>query len=95
MYLKYSVTGNELEGDKFYGLNILEKFDDEAKAKHVYRDPVQLGVRIVLCRSFITVFMTFRYVEDPNTKYFAAQFPFYHEQMLVLFIDVVDDEFMH
>ena len=73
----------------------MEKFDDEAMAKHVYRDPVQLGVCIVLCRALITVFTTFHYVEDPNTKDFAAQFPFHHEQMLVLFIDVVDDEFLH
>ena len=73
----------------------MEKFDDEAMAKHVYRDPVQLGVCIVLCRSLITVFTTFHYIEDPNTKDFAAQFPFHHEQMLVLFIDVVDDEFLH
>ena len=62
------MTGNQLEDDEFYGLNIVEKFDDEAMAKHVYRDPVQLEVRIVLCRSLITVFMTFHYVEDPNTK---------------------------
>ena len=72
----------------------MEKFDDEVMAKHVYRDPVQLGVCIVLCRSLITVFMTFCYVEDPNTKDFAAQFPFHHEQMLVPFIDVVNDEFV-
>ena len=72
----------------------MEKFDDEVMAKQAYRDPVQLGVHIVLCRSLITVFMTFRYVEDPNTKDFAAQFPFQHEQMLVPFIDIVSDEFM-
>ena len=94
MHLKYSVTGNQLEDDEFYGLNIVEKFDDEAMAKHVYRDPVQLGVHIVLCRSLITVLTTFPYIEDPNTKDFAAQFPFQHEQMLVLFIDIVDDEFV-
>ena len=95
MHLKYSVTGNQLKDDEFYGLNIVEKFDDEVMAKHVYRDSVQLGVCIVLCRSLITVFMTFHYVEDPNTKDFAAQFPFQHEQMLVPFIDIVDDEFLH
>ena len=70
------MTGNEVEDDEFYGLNIVEKFDDEAMAKHVYRDPVQLGVHIVLCRSLINVFMTFHYVGDPNTKEFAAQFFF-------------------
>ena len=95
VHLKYLVTGNKVEDDEFYGLNIVEKFDDEAMAKHVYRDPVQLGVCIVLCRSLINVFTTFHYVEDPNTKDFAAQFPFHHEQMLVPFIDVVDDEFVH
>ena len=94
MHLKYSVTWNQLEDDEFYVLNIVEKFDDEVMAKHVYRDPVQLGVCMVLCRSLITVFMTFRYVEDSNTKDFAAQFPFHHEQMLVPFIDIVDDEFL-
>ena len=94
MHLKYSVTGNEVEDDEFYELNIMEKFDDEVMAKHVYRDPVHLGVHIVLCRSLINVFMTFHYIEDPNTKDFAAQFPFHHEQMLVPFIDIVDDEFM-
>ena len=39
--------------------------------------------------------MTFHCIEDPDTKDFAAQFPFHHEQMLVPFIDIVDDEFMH
>ena len=52
--LKYSVTGNQVEDDEFYGLNIVEKFDDEAMAKHVYKDPVQLAVCIVLCRSLIS-----------------------------------------
>ena len=37
--------------------------------------------------------MTFRYEEDPNTKDFAARFPFHHEQMLVPVIDIVNDEF--
>ena len=53
MCLKYSVTGNEVEDEEFYGLNIMDKYDDEAMAKHVYKDPVQLGVCIVLCRSLI------------------------------------------
>ena len=48
-----------MEDEEFYGLNIVEKFDDEAMAKHVYKDPVQLGVHIVLCRSLIKVFMNF------------------------------------
>ena len=72
MHLLYSVTGNEVDDDEFYGLNIVEKLDDEVMAKHVYKDPVQLGVHIVLCRSLINMFTTFRYEEDPNTKYFAA-----------------------
>ena len=93
MHLKYSVTWNQVEDEEFYGLDIVEKFDDEAMAKHVYNDPVQLAVRIVLCRSLIKVFMTFRYEEDPNTKDFAARYPFHHEQMLVPIIDIVDDEF--
>ena len=83
MHLKYSVTGNQVEDEEFYGLNIVEKFDDEAMAKHVYNDPVQLAAHIVLCRSLIKVFTTFRYEEDPNTKDFAACYPFHHEQMLV------------
>ena len=91
--LKYSVTGNEVEDEDFYGLDIVEKFDDEAMAKHVYNDPVQFGVHIVLCRSLINVFTTFRYEEDPNTNDFAAHYPFHHEQMLVPIIDIVDDEF--
>ena len=93
VHLKYSVTGNKVEDEEFYGLDIVEKFDDEAMAKHVYKDPVQLGVRIVLCRSLINVFTTFCYEEDPNTKDFAAHYPFHHEQMLVLIIDIVEDEF--
>ena len=93
MHLKYSVTGNQVEDEEFYGLNIVDKFDDEAMAKHVYNDPVQLAVHIVLCRSLIKVFMTFHYEEDPNTKDFAARYPFHHEQMLVPIIDIVDDEF--
>ena len=95
MHLKYSVTGNQVEDEEFYGLDIVEKFDDEAMAKHVYNDPVQLAVRIVLCRSLIKVFMTFCYEEDPNTKDFAARYPFHHEQMLVPIIDIVDNEFAH
>ena len=93
MHLKYSVTGNQVEDEEFYGLYIMEKFDDEAMAKHVYNDPVQLAVHIVLYRSLIKVFMTFRYEEDPNTKDFAVRYPFHHEQMLVPKIDIVDNEF--
>ena len=86
MHLKYSVTGNKVEDDEFYG---------ELMAKHVYKDPLQLGVRIVLCRSLIKMFTTFRYEEDPNTKDFTAHYPFHHEQMLVPIIDIVEDEFSH
>ena len=93
MHLKYSVSGNKVEDEEFYGLDIVDKFDNEAMAKHVYNDPVQLAVRIVLCRSLIKVFTTFRYEEDPNSKDFAACYPFHHEQMLVPIIDIVDDEF--
>ena len=93
MHLKYSVTGNQVEDGEFYGLDIVDKFDDETMAKHVYNDPVQLAVHIVLCRSLIKVFMTFCYKEDPNTKDFTACYPFHHEQMLVPIIDIVDDEF--
>ena len=75
-HLKYSVTGNEVEDDEFYGLNIMDKYDDEVMAKHVYKDPVQLGVHIVLCRSLIKMFTIFHYEEDPNTKDFAAHYPF-------------------
>ena len=95
MHLKYSVPGNQVEDEEFYGLEIVEKFDDEAMAKHVYNDPVHLAVCIVLCGSLIKVFRTFRYKEDPNTKDFAAHYPFHHEQMLVPIIDIVDDEFAH
>ena len=35
----------------------------------------------------------FHYVEDENTKDFAAHYPFHHEQMLMPIIDIVDDEF--
>ena len=91
--LKYSVTGNQVEDEEFYGLDIVEKFDDEVMTKHVYNDPVQLGVRIVLCRSLIKVFTTFPYEEDPNTKDFAARYPFPHEQMLIPIINIVDNEF--
>ena len=82
-----------MEDEEFYGLNIVDKFDDEAMAKHVYNDPVQLAVCIVLCRSLIKVFTTFHYKEDPNTKDFAARYPFHHEQMLVPIIDIVNNEF--
>ena len=95
MHLKYSVTGNEVEDEEFYGLDIVDKYDDEAMAKHVYKDPVQLGVCIVLCRSLIKMFMIFCYDEDPNTKDFAAHYLFHHEQMLVPIIDIVKDEFTH
>ena len=29
MHLKYSVTGNEVEDEEFYGLDIMDKYDDE------------------------------------------------------------------
>ena len=93
VHLKYSVSGNKVEDEEFYGLDIMDKFDDEAMAKHVYNNPVQLAVRTVLCRSLIKVFTTFCYEGDPNTKDFAAHYPFHHEQMLVPIIDIVDDEF--
>ena len=93
VHLKYSVTGNEVEDDEFYGLDIMDKYDDELMAKHVYKDPVQLGVCIVLCRSLIKMFTTFRYEEDLNIKDFTAHYPFHHEQMLVPIIDIVEDEF--
>ena len=95
MHLKYSVTGNKVEDDEFYGLDIMDKYDDELMAKHVYKDPVQLGVCIVLCRSLIKMFTTFHYKEDPNTKDFTAHYPFHHEQMLMPIIDIVEDEFSH
>ena len=50
VHLKYSVSGSKVEDDEFYGLDTVDKFDDEAMAKHVYNDPVQLAVRIILCR---------------------------------------------
>ena len=66
MHLKYSVTGNEVKDDEFYGLDIMDKYDDEAMAKHVYKDPVQLGMHIVLCRSLIKMFMTLHYDNNKN-----------------------------
>ena len=39
------------------------------------------------------MFTTFHYEEDPNTKDFAAYYPFHYEQMLVPIIDIVEDEF--
>ena len=94
MHLKYSVTGNQVEDEEFYGLDIVDKFDDGMMAKHVLNNPVQLAVCIVLCRSLIKVFMTFCYEEDPNTKDFAAHYQFHHEQMYVPIIDIVNDEFI-
>ena len=93
MHLKYSVTGNQIEDDDFYAMDIVEKYNDELMAKHVYKDPVQLALRIIMCRSLIKVFTTFRYEEDENTKDFAARYPFHHEEMLVPIIDLVEDEF--
>ena len=88
--LKYAVSPNHADNDKFYGLNIIEKFDDEQMKRHMYRDPVQLGLRIIINRSLVNVF-TFRYEEDTNT----AHFPHHHEQMLRTFIDIVNDEFKY
>ena len=95
MRLKYAVSTNQAENDKFYGMNIVEKFDDEQMQRHVYRDPVQLGLRIIIGRSLVKVFTTFQYEEDTNTKDYAAHFPVHHEQMLRKFIDLVNDEFNH
>ena len=74
-------------------MNIVEKFDDEQMQRHVYRDPVQLLLRIIMCRSLVKVFTKFNYEEDPNTKEYAAHFPIHHEQMLPTCIDIVNDEF--
>ena len=75
VWLKYVVSDDYADNDEFYGLNIIEKFDDELMKRHMYRDPVQLLFRIVLCRSLLNVFTTFRYEEDKNTKDYAACFP--------------------
>ena len=91
--LKYAASPDLVNRDEFYGLTIVEKWDDEDMKRHVYRDPVQLGVRLIIGRSLINVFTTFRYVEDTNTKDYAARFPHHHEQMLRTFIDIVNDEF--
>ena len=48
---------------------------------------------MVSTSSLIKVFTTFHCKEDPNTKDFAACYPFHHEQMLVPRIDIVDNEF--
>ena len=74
-------------------MDIVEKFDDEQMRRHMYRDPVQLGFWIVLGRSLLNVFTTFKLEEDPNTKDYAAHFPLHYEQMLRTFIDLVVDEF--
>ena len=50
-------------------------------------------VLTVILLSLIKMFMTFHYKEEPNTKDFAADYPFHHEQMLVPIIDIVEDEF--
>ena len=91
--LKYAVSRDQAENDEFYGMNIVEKFDDEQMQRHVYRDPVQLSLRIIMCRSLVKVFTKFNYEEDPNTKDYAARFPIHHEQMLPTCIDIVNDEF--
>ena len=93
--LKYAVLTDKAENDEFYGMNIIEKFDDEHMQRHVYRDPVQLALRIILGRSLVKVFTKFNYEEDKNTKDYAARFPVHHEQMLPTFIDIVNDEFNH
>ena len=95
MRLKYAVSTDRAENDEFYGMNIVEKFDDEQMQRHVYRDPVQLLLRIIIGRSLVKVFKKFNYEEDTNTKDYAARFPVHHEQMLPTFIDIVNDEFYH
>ena len=95
MRLKYSVSPEKAGNEEFYGMNIVEKFDDEQMRRHVYRDPVQLSLRIIMCRSLVKVFTKFNYEEDPNTKDYAACFPIHHEQMLPTCIDIVNDEFNH
>ena len=91
--LKYAASPDLGNPDEFYRLNIVKKFDCEEMKRHVYRDPVQLGVRIIIGRSLVHVFTTLRYVEDTNTKDYAACFPHHHEQILRTFIDIVNDEF--
>ena len=93
VWLKYAVSDDNIDNDEFYGLNIVDKFDNEVMERHMYRDPVRFGVQIVLSRSLINIFTTFHYEQDPNTKDFAAHFPFHHEQMLRPFIHVIQDEF--
>ena len=91
--LKYSVSPDKPGNEEFYGMNIVEKFDDEQMRRHVYRDPVQLSLRIIMCRSLVKVFTKFNYEEDTNTKDYAARFPVHHEQMLPEFIAIVNDQF--
>ena len=91
--LKYSVSPEQAGNKEFYGMNIVEKFDDEQMRRHVYRDPVQLSLRIIMCRSLVKVFTKFNYEEDTNTKDYAACFPIHHEQMLPTCIDIVNDQF--
>ena len=95
VWLKYAVSTDHAENDEFYGMNIVEKFDDEQMQRHMYRDPVQLALRIIIGRSLVKVFSKFNYEEDTNTKDYAARFPIHHEQMLPTFIDIVNDEFNH
>ena len=57
--LKYSASPDLVNRDEFYGLSIVEKWDDEDMKRHVYRDPVQLGLRLIIGRSLINVFTTF------------------------------------
>ena len=91
--LKYAVGPQRPGNEEFYGMNIVEKFDDEQMRRHVYRDPVQLSLRIIMCRSLVKVFTKFNYEEDRNTKDYAARFPIHHEQMLPDCIDIVNDQF--
>ena len=91
--LKYSVSPDQPGNKEFYGMNIVEKFDDEQMRRHVYKDPVQLSLRIIMCRSLVIVFTKFNYEKDTNTKDYAARFPIHHEQMLPTCIDIVNDEF--
>ena len=74
-------------------MNIVEKFDDEQMRRHVDKDPVQLSLRVIMCRSLVIVFRKFNYEKDTNTKDYAAHFPIHHEQMLPNCIDIVNDEF--
>ena len=89
---KYST---DRDHEKFYALATPHMWDLLPMQHHIYKDPAQRAVRKILARSFIMLFMKFKYQQYPLTKLSGVQFPRHHEQMLFDCLLIMEKECEH